>query len=527
MADIKQARLQENEQIRADDSAALGDLAVASLGALMHEALAGTDKGVVLEGLQVFADEAPSSYINISPGDALLAGQILTLSEESLAPLEAMRLAVDLDGQARIDIVEARFIWQPYDYQTRKFIDPQTQEVTVQNVAVKKRACIQASVKRGAQGRAPALSEGALKLAEIHIQAGDTAISAGNIKNISALGEEQANEHWNADQESVFYLGRFSRLKSRLNALADDAGSLLDKTVQARHLDYGAAVHQVNALQLPLGQSLSAPALNQTIAADASAYEALRQLALGLNNGSANADLLWAKHSFALDQGRFENALYCPYGQTLYMGFKPAGIQEFFARNGWQSFADKESAGCSRYFAPAGQPALYETEVFDAGELLAGAGARLQLESRSIGGASDCTATLCLSEDGLLWQSFAGQTAVLGQKFRYVKAKLEMAGQPDALLAVSHLSLRVYKENVFETGRLAVSALDEEGTQAALKRAYTKAVVFVSSLGMDEKIARVLHDFDRDPYPSALRVKLLDESGARLSGTVCYMVMES
>ncbi|MDR2501349.1 MAG: hypothetical protein LBD37_09795, partial [Treponema sp.] len=117
--------------------------------------------------------------------------------------------AVPAVSGSRIDTVQVQAVFEEYDEQRRAFFNPETESGQYYLTPTKKRLAVKCEIKRGVegQGAAPETDAGWLKLAEIIVDPGVTAIDADNIKCVTAIYENEENTEWTREKTRTFILG--------------------------------------------------------------------------------------------------------------------------------------------------------------------------------------------------------------------------------------------------------------------------------------------------------------------------------
>jgi hypothetical protein len=135
----------------------------------------------------------------------------------------------------RIDIIQVRGIEEEYDYQNRKFRNPETGIATTQEIATKKRISLDIMVKKGTNGSvaAPHADAGYVKLAEISVPAGTVSITAENIKNITARFALAPNAAWTNELTRTFNPGYLTDIVEKFLADHTETGAHKPHVIKA------------------------------------------------------------------------------------------------------------------------------------------------------------------------------------------------------------------------------------------------------------------------------------------------------
>lgn len=162
-------------------------------------------------------------------------------------------------GEDRIDIVEAQGEWEEFDQQQRAFMDFETNIQTFQTIATKKRNKVNVRVKAGTPGSvvAPEVSDGWVKLAEIHIQADMVDITEDNIKNITADVAGLENTEWTNDKTATYNIGYISDVNQRFRTAHAADGTHKDKSINTQAMAIGTSANELNGSVLPSGKAVT------------------------------------------------------------------------------------------------------------------------------------------------------------------------------------------------------------------------------------------------------------------------------
>ncbi len=167
-------------------------------------------------------------------------------------------------GDSRIDVVEVQGSWEEYDLQQRAFMDFETDVQTFQNINTKKRHKVSVRVKAGTPGSvsAPVVSEGWVKLAEIHVPADAVEITADNIRNITADVAGMDNEAWTNEKKATYNMGFISDVNLRFRANHNADGSHKPNAIDSTSLAIGIASGEINGSIVPTGKSVDVSGQN-------------------------------------------------------------------------------------------------------------------------------------------------------------------------------------------------------------------------------------------------------------------------
>lgn len=161
-------------------------------------------------------------------------------------------------GEDRIDIVEAQGEWEEFDQQQRAFMDFETNVQTFQTIATKKRNKVNVRVKAGTPGSvvAPEVSDGWVKLAEIHIQADMVDITEDNIKNITADVAGLENVEWTNEKTATYNIGYLSDVNQRFRVAHKHDGTHKDRSINPKAMALGIGNNELNGSVIPSGKAV-------------------------------------------------------------------------------------------------------------------------------------------------------------------------------------------------------------------------------------------------------------------------------
>ena len=162
-------------------------------------------------------------------------------------------------GDDRIDIVEAQGVWEDFDQQQRAFMDFETNVQTFQTIATKKRNKVNVRVKAGTPGSvmAPEVSEGWVKLAEIHLPADAVEITENEIKNISADVAGMENLEWTNDKTATYNIGYISDVNQRFRTAHNNDGTHKDNSINIKAMAIGTGTNELNGSIIPSGKAVN------------------------------------------------------------------------------------------------------------------------------------------------------------------------------------------------------------------------------------------------------------------------------
>ena len=256
MANLATAVTVPNEIIKAVDFTFSHDQSINNIITAMQGILADPSLNLVIGGA-VKPYVSGGMNVSIDPVYAYSGSNgIAVIETQAMQPISIETADSSSD---RIDIIQIRGIEDNYDYQDRKFRDPETKVETIDNIATKKRIKLEINVKRGYNGSvsAPLTDSGFVKLAEISVPAGTANIMEQNIFNISAHYAGDINGNWTNEQESTFNPGHLTEFMEKFLVSHYDNGKIKDNSILAAMLKFGNDAGSINGGSIPTGLSMS------------------------------------------------------------------------------------------------------------------------------------------------------------------------------------------------------------------------------------------------------------------------------
>jgi hypothetical protein len=256
MSNFSTAITEANEIVKAVDFTFANDQAIKNIAVAMKGILANGALDLVIGGA---VSPYASGGMNVTI-DPIFAhcGQsgFDVVDTEMNQPVSVEAADVNLD---RIDIIQVRGIEEGYDYQNRKYRDPETGIRTTHEVATKKRIKLDIMVKRGTNGSvaAPLADTGYVKLAEISVPAGTVSITAENIKNITARFALAPNTAWTNEPARTFNPGYLTDIVGKFLADHTETGVHKPNVIKAAMIKFGNGEGDVNGAGIPAGQSVA------------------------------------------------------------------------------------------------------------------------------------------------------------------------------------------------------------------------------------------------------------------------------
>lgn len=299
MANFTTAIAEENEIIKAEDvsfgyEAAVNNVALALQGVL------GSTSGSYVIGGSVTPYPAGGLNVMIEPIYAYCSSTGVAVVETDATgpiPLEEEEYA------ERIDIIQVQGLEEGYDYQVRMFNDPGSGTKTSESLNTKKRVKLSYGVKKGTPGggSAPSADTGWVKLAEVHIIGGNNVIDASQIFNITAREYGTPNEGWTADTAAAYNPGALSQSLNTFLIAHNEDGSHKEKVIDEDDINWGTGNSQVNAKQMPIGDSarIYGGGKTETYTSSQAVQELLIGLVERINSLYPYANNLLSRYEFA------------------------------------------------------------------------------------------------------------------------------------------------------------------------------------------------------------------------------------
>jgi hypothetical protein len=251
MGNIVQSKFHENEIAKSEDFGFVTESDVNNLESMLHKLIGEPTNHCILRGGTVSQRSTPSMNVDIAAILAISADGELIYADSVTGPVSVE------DGEAsdRIDTLEIRRVDTDYDAKQRAFKDPDTGTVTYSNVDTKVRTEIEAQVVKGTagSGNAPASTVGWMKLAEIHVSAGETtSILNAHIENVTADLDGGTNSEWTTETGSAWKIGDIVYLKDMFREKHLEDGDHKNDVIRDNHIDWGTGSGQVSAADVPI-----------------------------------------------------------------------------------------------------------------------------------------------------------------------------------------------------------------------------------------------------------------------------------
>jgi len=298
MSNFATANTVENEIIKAVDFAFSHDQAINNIAVAMRGILADPSLDLVIGGT-VRPYISGGMNVSIDPVYAHCGSNGMDVVETELKqPVSFEAASQNLD---RIDIIQVRGIAELYDFQDRRFRDPETKVETTSNMPTKKRVELEIVIKRGSDGSvaAPPADTGYVKLAEIYIPAGTVGIDEENIRNITARYGGEINDNWTIQHTRTFNPGYLTDIMAKFLVSHGGDGKLKANAVLASMIKFGNGNGDVNGSGIPTGLSMEVSGTQYN--ALASVSQVLAALSTVVNSAHSYTNNLLSRYVLLAD----------------------------------------------------------------------------------------------------------------------------------------------------------------------------------------------------------------------------------
>ena len=250
MAEISTALIHENEIAKADDFLH-GFISLIKNTSFLDRMLVSANADYVIGG-EVFP---VSSSFGIRVRKLYGNGNGLELPVFLWAVSDVIPLILPI-ADNRIDTLQVKSELEEYDEQRRSFFNDELSAGQYFVVPTKFRLKTVFQLKQGIEGQevAPDADAGWVKLAEICLEPGMVTLPEKNIRNITAIFQNEENKAWTNQKNRTFSLGSALDLKTMLAKEHNIDGTHRDKVIHASNIDFGIGSNQVNATKIPLGK---------------------------------------------------------------------------------------------------------------------------------------------------------------------------------------------------------------------------------------------------------------------------------
>jgi hypothetical protein len=298
MSNLSTAVMIANEIVKQVDFAYANDQAIANISVALQSILSGGNADYVIGGKVVPYMSGGMNFV-IEPifGHCRSTGvDIVDTEATGAVSVEAADATLD-----RLDIVEVRGTEEEYDYQQRRFRDPETKVESLDTVPTKKRIKLEVKVKKGANGSvtAPLADTGYIKIAELHIPAGTVSIAAENIRNVAARANGLETNTWTVEKARTFNPGYLSEIIAKFLMEHGEDGKHLGNVIKAANIKFGINVDDVKGKNIPTGEPMGI--LGQNYTSQVSITDIIVALAQAVNAAYPYANNLLGRYVYIQD----------------------------------------------------------------------------------------------------------------------------------------------------------------------------------------------------------------------------------
>ena len=255
MSDIRVPRYEANEIAKQEDFDFGNDIEYVNLSIIFNELFGKSTNDIIIDGLSCQQRGTPSMNVDLTKGlSYCISTSKLAHSGSLFGPISI----TNGGAQDRIDTLEIRLLETDYDQQQRAFKDPVTGDITYQDVYTKTRFEIEAQIINGTEGAgvAPNHTAGWIKIAEIHVDLGETtSILNTDIENCTGGYDTEVTANWTAETAITFRTGSISEFKTLFRTSHDEDGDHTDNIIKTEHIDWGLGGSQVKAINLPIADA--------------------------------------------------------------------------------------------------------------------------------------------------------------------------------------------------------------------------------------------------------------------------------
>jgi hypothetical protein len=216
----------------------------------------------------------------------------------------------------RFDIVQVRGYLEGYDIQRRAFWDSELQVALYHNINTKNRLIVEFEVKQGNEGvdHAPEADTGCVKIAEIYLDPETSALTADNIKNVTATYQGEENAGWTTQKARTFRIGGISGVWEAFDREHYADGQHRPAVIKAANILRGVAGEALKGSNINVGENINAGDLSAP--ATKTLVEVLVTVGQILQGGAANT--LLKKLSMLISWRSTET--YQPFMPTFFQG---------------------------------------------------------------------------------------------------------------------------------------------------------------------------------------------------------------
>jgi hypothetical protein len=291
---LSTATMIANEIVKAVDFSYANDQSIGNISVALQAILSGGSADYIIGG-KVDPYQSGGMNVVIGPifGHCMSSGVDVIETDTSLPySIEAADATFD-----RIDIIQIRGVETEYDFQQRKFRDPESKVETLEGMNTKKKITLDVMVKKGANGSvtAPLADTGYIKLAEILVPAGTVSLTADNIRNITARADGMDNGGWSIETSRTFNPGYLADVIAKFLSAHNEDGSHKNGVIKAANIKFGQENGDVKGAVIPSGQSMGI--LGQNYTAQISLTEIMVALSVAVNAAYPYANALLGRYT--------------------------------------------------------------------------------------------------------------------------------------------------------------------------------------------------------------------------------------
>lgn len=153
-------------------------------------------------------------------------------------------------------------------------------------------------------------------------------------------------------------------------------------------------------------------------------------------------------------------------------------VEDKFDDNSWATVDAKIAAGYGGAFALPAETSGYYEEDFDYGTILGSSKVTVNYVGEVVTGSPTITVTISVSDDGVTWTDYAGQTSVYAADFQYVRIRFAVSSDGFGLYKLT--SVRVILDAKLRNDGGNVSAVSSDASGTVVN--FTKEFIDVTSI---------------------------------------------
>lgn len=226
--------------------------------------------------------------------------------------------------------------------------------------------------------------------------------------------------------------------------------------------------------------------------------------------------------------GTLSNVVYCPEPAIVGPLDTSETWEEHFVNHNQTTLGGFADSGYTYYFEPNYQTTgYYQEDVIDLGATVNKGSVVLTTAHHVLTGDEtkiQIRPTISTSPDNVTWTDYVGvwQTTVEG--FRYVKYKLDITSDGPSVVAITSAKISIVLKKIRETGTNEVTDANAGKTVT-----FTESFVDVDSIVCTARSSagafkHAVYDFSDVPNPTGFTVYILDDAGAKTTGTFSFAV---